>query len=404
MRDWTVEEKTRIAGQLERMARSPVFAHAGRMFPLLQYLVDAELDGTSMRLNQYRIAMDVLGRDETFDPGTDSIVRVEIGRLRNKLREFYADEGYGDSVTIDLPKGTYSPLIRINTSAPATDVVPVPEQDIRFCRTPDDVTLAYSMAGAGYPLVKTANWMTHLQYDYESPLWHHWLASLSRSYRLVRYDNRGFGLSDRDVGDFTFEDWVADLETVVDAAGLKRFALLGMSQGAMAAVAFAARYPERVSHLVLFGGFIQGGYRLGDAETAERMRVLEDVIRVGWGESHSTFRQIFGSLLMPSASSEQLRWFDEAQRASTSPGNAERFFKLTNNTDVSDLAAQVRVPTLILHGKDEIGIPFDRARHTACLIPGARLIPLDSDNHVLFADEPAWSQFLEAVTGFLPVQ
>jgi len=397
---WTVEQKSTIEAELERMAGSAVFTNAGRMFPLLQYLVRAELEGTATRLNQHRIAIDVLGRDERFDPGTDSIVRVDMGRLRSKLREYYATDGSGDSVVIGLPKGRYRPSIDLGGVGGEAQSAPAPKQEISFCRTQDGTGIAWSVSGSGYPLIKAANWMSHLEYDHQSPIWRHWWTELAGRFELIRYDERNCGLSDWDAEDISFSAWLQDFDAVVEAAGRDRFALLGISQGASVAIDYAARHPERVSHLILYGGFVQGRHRR-DSKEAEEAKVLEQLIRVGWGQTHGAFRQVFGSMFMPEGTAEQFRYFDDLQRATSSPDNAEKIFRVSQTIDVAARCQHIRVPTLVLHARNEIVIPFSQARLMASTIPGAKLVPLDSRNHLIMEHEPAWRHFLDEVGEFV---
>lgn len=292
------------------------------------------------------------------------------------------------------------------TAAPAGEgeaPSPAPPQEIRFCTTADGVRLAYATSGDGPPLVKVANWLSHLDYDWESPVWRHWLVELSRRFRLVRYDERGCGLSDWDVPRFSFDDWVDDLETVIDALGFDRVPLLGLSQGGPVAIAYAVRHPERVSHLVLLGAFAQGrrkrAHRPEDLELAEA-RI--EMVRLGWGRADPTYRQMFVARFLPEASQEEWRAFDELQRRSTSPENAWRFLNEFGDIDVSDLAPRVTVPTLILGARREPDDVFEQSRILASLIPGSRLVPLDSPNHLLPERDPAWRQFLEEIDRFLP--
>ena len=280
---------------------------------------------------------------------------------------------------------------------------PPPMQDIRFCTAGDGTRLAYAISGAGPPLVKAANWLSHLAYDWESPVWRHWLAELSRRFRLIRYDERGCGLSDWDIGRFSFDDWVDDLEAVVDAAGLDQFPLLGISQGGPVAIAYAARHPERVTHLVLLGSFAQG--RRKGARTANELALAEarvEIVRLGWGHPDPTYRQIFISRFLPEATQEQWRSFDELQRRSTSPDNAWRFVDEFGNIDVTSLAPKLTVPTLIMCSRREPDNRFEQSRLLATLIPGSRLIPLDSSNHLLPERDPAWKHFLAELDRFLP--
>jgi len=276
------------------------------------------------------------------------------------------------------------------------------DQQIRFCRSPDGTRIAYATIGEGPPLVKAANWMTHLDYDWQSPVWRHWLEGLAHHRQLVRYDERGCGLSDWDVDDFSFDAWVDDLELVVDAMGLERFPLLGVSQGAAVAIAYTIRHADRVSHLVLFGSYARG--RLARAVTDEQLREVAldlDLARVGWGRDDPSFRQVFTSLFLPDGTPEQWQAFNELQRRTTSPENAVRFLEVFARIDVTELAPQVRCPTLILHSRDDVRQPLASARECAALIPGSRLVPLDSRNHILTGSEPAWPVFLDELDRFL---
>jgi pimeloyl-ACP methyl ester carboxylesterase len=292
---------------------------------------------------------------------------------------------------------------QVEESTPPAAAVPAPPpQQIRFCTTSDDVRLAYATIGDGPPLVKVANWLSHLDYDWQSPVWRHWLVELSRRFRLVRYDERGCGLSDWDVPRFSFDAWVDDLETVVDAAGLDRFPLLGISQGGPVAVAYAVRHPDRVSQLVLLGSFAKG--RRKRATTSEELELVEariEMIRLAWGRPDSTYRQMFVARFLPDASQQEWRDFDELQQRTTSAENASRFLNVFADIDISDLAPHVTVPTLILSARREPDNMFEQSRMLAALIPGSRLVPLDSANHLLPAGDPAWKHFVAEVDAFL---
>ena len=287
---------------------------------------------------------------------------------------------------------------------PFASVSPAPAvQEIRFCTTGDGTRLAYATSGAGPPLVKAANWLSHLDYDWESPIWRHWLAELSRRFRLVRYDERGCGLSDWDIARFSFEDWVDDLEAIVDAAGLDRFPLLGISQGGPVAIAYAVRHPERVTHLVLLGSFAQG--RRKRARTSAELELAEahiEIVRLGWGRPDPTYRQIFIARFLPDATQEQWRSFDELQRRSASPDNAWRFVDTFANIDVTNLAPKLTVPTLIMCSRREPDNRFEQSRLLAALIPNSRLVPLNSSNHLLPEHDPTWKHFLTEIDRFLP--
>lgn len=273
-------------------------------------------------------------------------------------------------------------------------------QQIRFCTAADGARIAYATVGKGLPLVRAAHWMSHLEFDWESPIWRPWLDELSRGRTLVRYDARACGLSDREVANLSLAAWLADLEAVVQAAGLARFALFGMSQGAAIAVAYAVHHPERVSHLVLFGGFVRGRVHRTPAQ-AEEARIEMDLARLGWGRENPAFRRHFTSQFLPNGTLEQIQWFDELQRVSASPESAARIIKAVSDVNVTDLLPRVKVPTLVLHAREDARIPFDEGRLLASAVPGARFVPLDSRNHILLDSEPAWPVFWREVHDFL---
>jgi pimeloyl-ACP methyl ester carboxylesterase len=277
-------------------------------------------------------------------------------------------------------------------------------QQIGFCRANDGVRLAYALGGAGPPLVKAANWLSHLEYDWENPTWRHWWVALCRSHRLVRYDARGCGLSDWKVdrGTYTVDTWVDDLATVVDTCEVERFDLLGISQGGAVALAYAAAHPERVRRLVLYGTYLRA--RLARAATEDEVveaKLQAQLARVGWGRDDPTFRRVFAMQFMPDGTFEQWEEFAELQRRTTSAENAARLLESYATIDVSTIAPQVSVPTLVLHARDDRRVPLEQGRLLAAAIPGARLVTLDSSNHILLADEPAWTRFLAEVDGFL---
>ena len=277
------------------------------------------------------------------------------------------------------------------------------DQSIRFTRSDDGTMIAYAVSGSGPPLVKTANWLTHLEFDWESPVWRPWLRELSRDHTLVRYDERGCGLSDREVEDLSFERWVEDLEAVVDAAGLERFPLLGMSQGGPVGIAYAARHPERVSRIVLYGSYAVGWRHRADPEFRRLEEALLQLMADGWGRDNPAFRQVFTSLFLPDGTSEQAQWFNDLQRETTSPHIAVRLEKEFGRIDVSDLLDRVRCPVLVVHAEDDQVIPFESGRRMAAALPDARFVALDGHNHVLLEEEPAWERFLAEVRAFLGV-
>jgi len=274
-------------------------------------------------------------------------------------------------------------------------------QEIQFCTASDGVRIAYAAVGKGPPLVKAANWLNHLEYDWQSPIWSHVLQAIAARYRLIRYDERGNGLSDWDVEDISLEAFVRDLESVVDANGLKRFPLLGISQGCAVAIAYAVRHPERVSHLVLYGGFARGKRRRGQQAEVEQADALLTLMRQGWGQENPAFRQIFTSLFIPGATAEQARWFNDLQRLTTSPANAVRIRRTVDEIDVVSLLPDVRAPTLVLHCRNDAVQPFEEGRRMAAGISGSRFVSLEGSNHLILEHEPAWPRLLDEVTRFL---
>lgn len=274
-------------------------------------------------------------------------------------------------------------------------------QDVRFVRTPDQVNLAWADIGRGMPLVKAATWLTHLKYDIESPVWRHWIRFFVEHFRYIRYDERGCGMSDWQVGDLSFPRWVEDLEQVVEATAIDRpFALLGISQGAATAIAYTIRHPQRVSHLILYGGYAMGGHKSADPNTVDLYKAVQEVVRLGWGRDNPAFRQLFTSRFIPGGTSEQIGWFNDLCNRTTSPENASALLAARGGVDVRDLLSQVRVPTLVLHASQDQIAPLSQGKYLASRIPDATFIELDSRNHVLLEHEPAWREFREAVLKF----
>jgi len=252
--------------------------------------------------------------------------------------------------------------------------------------------------------VKVGNWMSHLEYDWESPVWRPWLENWSRFHTFYRYDPRGCGLSDWNVSDFSFEALVCDLEAVVDAAGLEQFDLFAMSQGGCVSMAYTAKHPERIRKLIILGGYLQGSIKRnptpeGLEETEMRLKLLE----LSWGSENPAYRQVFTMSLIPEGTPEQLAWFNNLQLISTSPANAMEVQRMFNQVDVSEQAKTIRVPTLIIQAKHDAAVSFDNGRQTAAHIPGARFTILDSKNHVLMRTEPAWQYFWDEFYRFLEV-
>jgi DNA-binding winged helix-turn-helix (wHTH) protein/alpha-beta hydrolase superfamily lysophospholipase len=278
---------------------------------------------------------------------------------------------------------------------------PLPEQRIGFTTAADGVRIAYATSGAGPPLVKAANWLNHLEFDWRSPIWRHLIGELSKDRLLVRYDERGNGLSDWDVDELSLNAFVHDLELVVDTLGLERFALLGISQGCAVSIAYSIRHPERVTRMVLHGGYATGWrVRAKPGDTAWREGLLA-MTRDGWGRDTPAFRQVFASLYIPSGTPEEIQWWSDLQRVSTSPENAVRLLETLGEIDVRELLPRVTVPTLVTHCRGDAVVPFASGEELARKIPGARLVALESPNHLVLGHEPAWQVLLSAMRGFL---
>jgi pimeloyl-ACP methyl ester carboxylesterase/DNA-binding CsgD family transcriptional regulator len=280
--------------------------------------------------------------------------------------------------------------------------MPDQEQRISFTRASDGTQLAYATHGSGYPLVRAAHWLTHLQHDWESPVWRSWLTELGRRFRMLRYDERGCGLSDWDVDDFSLDAWVDDLETVVNAAGYERFALLGMSQGAPVAISYAVRHPERVSHLVIYGGYLLGWAKrpMDEVERQEKDASLT-LMRIGWGRDNPAFRRLFTADFVPDGDEALLRAYDDLMRRTTSPDNAVRFELAFGQIDVTQVAPEVQVATLVMHLDDDLIVSFGRGRQVAAAIPGARFVQLHGRDHILQPRDEAWPEFLHQLEGFV---
>lgn len=273
------------------------------------------------------------------------------------------------------------------------------KQEIRFVTALDGVRIACASAGAGPPLVKAPTWLSHVGMDNDSPVWRHWWEALAAKHFFVRFDQRGSGLSDRTVSEFSFASWVSDLECVVDAFGLDRFILFGMSQGGPIAVEYAARHPDRVSHLIIVGGYARGWAQRG--QPTDEQRALLTLIERGWATDNPAFRQVFTSQFMPDATEDQMRWFNDLERASASAENALMFQKEVGNINVTEHARSLKVPVLVFHSRDDARVAADQGRELAALIPTARLVLLPSKNHILLESEPAWPIFLEEMEAFL---
>ena len=295
-------------------------------------------------------------------------------------------------------KPKQSDNVTFTSSAPGPSGL---DQQIRFCKTADGTKIAYATVGDGPPLIKTANWLNHLDFDWESPVWTHVFSALAEGRKLIRYDARGNGLSDWDIDDFSLERQVEDLEAVVEATGVERFPLLGISQGCAISAVYASRYPEKVTKLILVGGYVKGWNRIGNPEVIRQTEAMMTLIAIGWGKDNAAFRQMFTSMFMPDAPRENQSWFNELQRISTKPQNAVKLLRAVGDLDVSDILGDIKAPTLVMHARGDLRIPFDSGRDLAGGIPGARFVTLDTDNHIMHAGDPAWPIALREINDFL---
>jgi len=352
----------------------------------------------------YGEGVNVAARLEALAEAGGICVSADVhGQVEGKLPVAFQDLGLRTLKNIARPVRVYRVVLDPERQEGAGPRLrdELPEQVIRYCSAPDGVRLAYAMAGDGPPLVKAANWLNHLEYDWQSHVWAPLLHELVRDFTLVRYDERANGLSDWDVPEVSFDAFVQDLEAVADAAGLERFSLFGVSQGCSVSIAYAVRHPERVSKLVLYGGYARGATRRGRPGEEEEAEAIVTLMAQGWGRDNPAYRQIFTSRFMPGATREQQQWFNDLQRMTASPENAVRIRRAINVIQVEDLLPQISVPTLVLHCRGDEIVPFEEGRRMAARIKDARFVALEGRNHLIIEGEPSWSRFLDEIRTFL---
>ncbi|MGB8332294.1 MAG: alpha/beta fold hydrolase [Polyangiales bacterium] len=372
--------RIRVLGEtLDRLSDDPE-----RALPFARDL--AQLDSSNVRRWLHLVALlERTGRRREAEQ------QIEVGRRA------LAEQGIDDGALAEA-KRAISGKPRARVPSPRAKEL---RQEIRFCTSFDGTRIAYATVGEGPPIVKAANWLTHLEFDWESPVWRHVFTELSRDHMLVRYDDRGNGLSDWDVEDISFDAFYRDLENVVDTLRLDRFALLGISKGASVSAAYAARHPERVSHLILLGGFATGRLVEASERRRENEMAMRTLMRASWGADNPAFRQLFTSTFIPNATPEHVKWFNDLQRISTSPDNALRLRIAAAEIDVRDLLPEIQAPTLVMHSRRDAAVEYERGLALAGGIPKARFVTLDSQNHLLTEDEPAWAKFLDELRRFL---
>jgi DNA-binding SARP family transcriptional activator/TolB-like protein/pimeloyl-ACP methyl ester carboxylesterase/Tfp pilus assembly protein PilF len=389
-------------------------AYERQRFRELAIQVMTRLIEHSSMLQNYERAIQQAQRLLTLDPLQEQAHRklielyARMGRREQALSQYDACENIlARELNVEPSKETRQLKKQLlqggnELVAPAHLIFdPLPEQKIDYCLSSDGTRIAYARLGEGRPLVKAANWMNHLEFDWESPVWRHYFGFLSKDHELIRYDARANGLSDWDPQEITHEASIRDLEAVIDAAGVSEFPLLGISQGCAVSISYALKYPRRVSHLILFGGFARGALKRGTPGALERMRALKVLIEQGWGMDNPALRQMFTSMFIPGASKEQMDWFNELQRMTTSAENAILLQQANLDIDLVSQLSQITIPTLILHSRGDEVIPLTESEILADRIPNARLVVLESKNHLILEDEPAWSVFCEEIEAFL---
>ncbi len=380
-----VEERRLLRAQEEVRLRS-------KLFDILRVLV--ENSGKLVRKDDLMQAVwpDSVVEDNNIDHGVSQLRKL---LHPDKFIETIPKHGYrfvGEVKHAAAPR-----LVRLDPAQPGDAV---PEQDIRFFTTSDGVRIAYTIAGSGPVLVRTIDWLNHLDFEWKSPFLRNWLTEVMRHNTLVRYDQRGSGLSDWNVPDFSFERTVKDFEELVDHAGLDTFALLGGCQGAAVGAAYAARHPERVSKVIFYGAFANGWPSPGK-EQMEQFQALLSLIRLGWGRDNPAFRQIWTTLFRPDADSLEMDWHNELQRVSSSPENAARMLAEFPNMKILDLLPKISCPTLVLHSRDDAAVSVEEGRLIASRIRGTQFVELPSRCHMVGPGDPAWPVFVDAFSRFL---
>jgi len=350
----------------------------------------------------YGAGVNIAARIEALaEPGAISLTSGVVEQVRQKLSLRLEDKGFQSLKNVAEPVHIWQWRQALDPSGAGEPDETSVTQNIKFCLARDGIQLAYATSGSGPPIVKAPNWLHHLERDWESPVWGHLLRFLTTGRTLVRFDQRANGLSDQDVPNITFDSNVSDIESVVDAAGLEHFDLIGVSQGCAYSIAYAVRHPERVQRLVLYGGFARGAKQRESQEQENLAATEEMMVLQSWGKNNPAFRQYFTTKFMPEASKEQMDWFNELQRETLLPDNAARIMQVSNNINVVDLLPRLDLPTLVLHCKEDGIIDFAEGRRMAAMIPNAQFVALDGKNHLILESEPAWPRFVEEVSRFL---
>lgn len=393
-----------IDGRELRRANIPVHVEP-QVFDLLSYLITHR----ERAIAKSEIVKEVWGGRIVSD--------ATLGSRINAVRQAVGDTGKTQTYIRTLPRRGFRFVGRVARESGTTknfasivdlEADPVriekyvgPDQTVTFCQTRDGINLAIATSGKGLPVVKTGTWLTNVERDWQSPLWSPLYSRLASQFQLVRYDPRGCGLSDWNVPEISIDGFVSDLEAVVDALGLERFALFGISQGAAISIAYAVRHPERVSRLALSGGFPLGWRKRVSASEIATREALFTLLQHGWGQDNPAFRQVFDLRMWPDATSDQLRSLNELQHVSTSPENAIRILRALGDIDVTPLLGQISIPTLVLHCRGDVTNPIELGLMLARGIPHAHFVEIDSRNHIPLAHEPGWGRHVDELCRFL---
>lgn len=335
---------------------------------------------------------------------TPDLVREYVFEIRKALGDDARKPTYVETVgrrgfRLIGPVSLLSPEMP-GAIAAAPDPLPV----VKFCHSKDGTSIAYARSGAGYPLLFSGSWMTHLDKDWENPAYGDYIRKLSDGFTVIRYDQRGNGLSQWSGTDLSFEGMVDDMEAVVDQSGHDQVAILGLSQGASVSIAYALRHPHRVSHLVLSGGYARGRKQRGNPAEHEESEALVNLIRHSWGNENPAIRQILTTLFMPEASRRQMQWFNDFQNLCGPADNIAQFRAMFDDINVTDLLGKIDIPTLVVHSDKDAVAPLSEGKLLASQIPNASFVQLNSPNHMLFATEPDFPRMITAIRGFITPQ
>jgi pimeloyl-ACP methyl ester carboxylesterase/DNA-binding winged helix-turn-helix (wHTH) protein len=365
----------------------------GKLFDTLRVLI--ENAGKLVRKDAF---MESVWPDSVVE---DNNLDYCISQLRKlfhpaKYIETVPRHGYRFVAEVTTPK----PHGRLIQLEPVQQLSDAPDQQVQFFTTSDGVRIAYSIGGQGPVLVRTIHWLNHLDFEWKTPLRRQWLLEIMQHNMLVRYDQRGSGLSDWNVSDFSFERTVQDFEELVEAAGLEKFAILGGCQGAAVGIAYAVRHPERVTKLIINGTFANGWPAPGPA-AQEHLEAMLTLIRSGWGRDNPAFRQLWTTLFRPDVDAVEAAWLNELQRISASPENAALMIAEFPNIKILDMLPKISCPTLVLHSRDDGAVPVHEGKLIAARIRGARFVELPSRSHMIAPGDTAWEQFVNEFSAFL---